>query len=204
MFDTMTLTKLVGGVCGALLIFLFVNWAAESIYGLGDAGQEEGRVLAYSVAGAEAEGAAEAGAEAAPEAGAEAGAEAAPEAGAEAAPEGAPETGAEPSFAEVFATADAAAGEKVFGKCKACHKIDGTKATGPHLNGVVGRNHGAIDGFKYSDAMLALKDEVWTQDALDTFLKNPKAAIPGTKMAFAGLTKPEDRANVVAYLATLK
>ena len=184
MFDTMTLTKLVGGVCGALLIFLFGNWASQSIYGFGEAGHEEGRVLSYTVAGAETEGAADP----APEAGADAAADAA----------------AEPAFEVVFATADAAAGEKVFGKCKACHKVDGKNGTGPHLNGVVGRNHGSVDGFKYSDAMLAMKAEVWTPDAIYAFIKNPKAGIPGTKMGFAGLAKPADRANVIAYLATLK
>ena len=175
MFDTMTLTKLVGGVCGALLIFLFGNWAAESLYGFGELGHEEGRVLAYSVAGAGAEGDA-----------------------------GAAEGTAEPAFAVVFAAADAAAGEKVFGKCKACHKIDGKDGTGPHLNGVVGRAHAAAAGFKYSDAMLARSAETWTEEALYAFLKNPKAAMPGTKMGFAGLPKPEDRANVIAYLAALK
>ncbi len=61
----------------------------------------------------------------------------------------------------MIATADAAAGEKVFGKCKACHKIDGKNGIGPHLNGVVGRNHAAVAGFKYSDAMPAHSAEVW-------------------------------------------
>ena len=175
MFDTMTLTKLVGGVCGALLIFLFGNWAADVIYGFGEVSQEEEVALAYSVAGAEAEGEAPA-----------------------------TEGAAEPAFAEVFAKADAAAGEKVFGKCKACHKIDGKDGVGPHLNGIVGRSHAAVDGFKYSDPMSAKKGEPWSEEVLYTFLKNPKEVMPGTKMGFAGLPKPGDRANVVAYLATLK
>ena len=176
MFDTMTMTKIVGAVCGSLLIFLFGNWAADSIYGTGEAAHDANAELAYSVAGAEAEGG-------------------------EVAAEGGE---AEPPFAEVFAVADAAAGEKVFGKCKTCHKIDGKDGTGPHLNGVVGRNHAAVAGFKYSEAILALSAEVWTDEAIYDFLKNPKIAIPGTKMGFAGLSKPADRANVVAYLATLK
>ena len=176
MFDTMTLTKIVGGVCGALLIFLFGNWAASSIYGLGEVSHEEGAELAYSVAGAEGEGEAATGDAAA----------------------------ADPAYTEVAATADAAAGEKVFGKCKSCHKIDGKDATGPHLNGVIGRNHGAVAGFKYSDAMAAKSAETWTPELVYEFLKSPKTAIPGTKMSFAGLPKPEDRANVIAYLATLK
>ena len=173
MFDTMTLTKLVGGVCGALLIFLFGNWAAESIYGFGEGGHEEGAAQAYTVAGAEAEGAE------------------------------ATEGDAGPAFAEVYAKADVAAGEKTFGKCKTCHKIDGTNGTGPHLNGVVERARGTVAGFSYSAGMTSVSDP-WTPEALYTFLKKPKDYVAGTKMGFAGLAKPEDRANVVAYLATLK
>jgi cytochrome c len=174
MFDTMTLTKVVGGVCGALLFFLFGVWAAESIYGFGEGGSEEERTLAYSVEGAETEAAAT------------------------------DEAAAEPAFADAFAAADPAAGEKVFGKCKSCHAVDGKNKTGPHLNGVVDRMHGSVEGFAYSDAMLAKKDEPWTTEAIYSFIKNPKEYLPGTKMGFAGLPKPEDRANVVAYLATLK
>jgi len=175
MFDTMTLTKLVGGVCGALLIFLFGNWAAESIYGFGEEGHGEEVALAYSVEGAET---------------ADAGTETA-------AVEEAP-------FADLIAVADVAAGEQTFGKCKSCHKIDGANGTGPHLNGVVGRNHGSVPDFKYSDAMLAKSAEVWTEEEIFHFIKNPKEYLPGTKMGFDGLAKPEDRANVVAYLASLK
>jgi cytochrome c len=69
---------------------------------------------------------------------------------------------------------------------------------------VVGRNHGSVPDFKYSDAMLAHKDEVWTPDLIYAFIKGPKAAMPGTKMGFAGLPSPQDRANVIAYLSTLK
>jgi cytochrome c len=177
MFDTMTMTKIVGGVCGALLIFLFGNWAATAIYGFGEKSHDEHVELAYSVPGAE-EGAAEGTGEEAAE--------------------------AEPAFAEVYAAADAAAGEKVFGKCKSCHSIEGKDGTGPHLNGVVGRNHGSVAGFGYSAAMAGKSAEPWTEEAIFTFLKNPKEAIPGTKMGFAGIAKPADRANVVAYLATLK
>ena len=173
MFDTMTLTKLVGGVCGALLIFLFGNWAATSIYGLEEVAPGKEHALAYSVEGAEA--------------------------GAEPV-----EAAAEPPFAAVFAAADAAAGEKVFGKCKSCHNIAGKDGVGPHLNGVVGRDHAAIAGFKYSDAMSARKGTLWSEEEIYHFIQNPKAYMPGTKMGFPGIAKPEDRANVVAYLATLK
>ena len=107
-----------------------------------------------------------------------------------------------PDFATLLASADPAAGEKVFAKCKSCHKVDGGDGTGPHLNGVVGRNHAAVDGFGYSEANLALKDEIWTPEAIDHFIANPKEYMPGTKMSFAGLPKPEDRANLIAYLQT--
>ncbi len=109
-----------------------------------------------------------------------------------------------PDFATLFASADAAAGEKVFSKCKACHKVDGTDGTGPHLNGVVDRPKASIAGFGYSDALKALSAEAWSGDKLFAFLENPKGYMPGTKMSFAGLPKPEDRANLIAYLASLK
>jgi cytochrome c len=105
-----------------------------------------------------------------------------------------------------FAEGDAAAGEKVFNKCKACHAVgDGAKnKVGPELNGIVGRTAGSADGFKYSDAMLAKKAEgmVWTEEAIDTYLTKPKDYIPGNKMSFPGLKKEDDRANVIAYLKT--
>lgn len=106
-------------------------------------------------------------------------------------------------FAEVLATADAAKGEKVFSKCKACHKLeDGANGTGPHLYAIVGRQIAAVDGFGYS-SVLAENSEAWTEDNLDGFLADPKGWAPGTKMSFAGLKKVEDRANLVAYLATI-
>ena len=105
-----------------------------------------------------------------------------------------------------MAAADPAKGEKVFGKCKACHKLDGADGTGPHLNGVVGRPVGSIGGFAYSDAMHAHAGEApdWTPEALQEFLADPKGVVKGTKMAFAGLKKIEDRANLIAYLETQK
>ncbi|MCF1707624.1 cytochrome c family protein [Tabrizicola sp. J26] len=108
-----------------------------------------------------------------------------------------------PAFEELLASADPAAGEKVFAKCKSCHKVDGTNATGPHLNGVVNRATASVPDFAYSDALKSHSADTWTPDHLNTFLTNPKAFAPGTKMSFAGLPKEQDRANVVAYLATL-
>lgn len=98
---------------------------------------------------------------------------------------------------------DAALGLKVFAKCKACHKVDGKDAVGPHLNGVVGRPTASVEGFKYSDAMIAHAGE-WTPERIDAYLADPKGTVPGNKMAFAGLKKPEDRANVIAYLQSLQ
>lgn len=107
-----------------------------------------------------------------------------------------------PTFAELLAVADTAAGEKVFAKCKSCHKVDGANATGPHLNGVVDRAKGSVPGFGYSEAILAMAGQTWTPENLNGFLENPKGYMPGTKMSFAGLPKPQDRANVIAWLAT--
>jgi cytochrome c len=70
---------------------------------------------------------------------------------------------------------------------------------GPHLDGVVGRPVGSVEGFGYSDAMAGHGGD-WTPEALFQFLDSPKEAVPGTKMSFAGLPKPEDRANVIAFL----
>ena len=109
-----------------------------------------------------------------------------------------------PSFEEVFATADAAKGEKGFSKCKACHKVDGGDSTGPHLNGVVDRPIASAAGFGYSDALKGLAGKAWAPAELNHWLENPKAYAPGNKMSFAGLPKVEDRANLIAYLATLK
>lgn len=127
---------------------------------------------------------------------------------------------AEPQVAEVVAAApaaaavelasidgDAKAGAKVFRKCKACHKIgDGAKnAVGPHLTDVVGRVQGSVESYtKYSDGFKAAMAEgkKWTPAELDAFLTKPKDYMPGTKMAFGGLRKEDDRANVIAYLAT--
>jgi cytochrome c len=99
-----------------------------------------------------------------------------------------------------LAEGDAAAGEKVFKKCKTCHTFDpGKKKLGPHLKGVVGRKAGAVEGYKYSKAM-AGADITWDEANLDKYLTKPKAFLKGTKMSFAGLKKETQRADVIAYL----
>jgi cytochrome c len=110
---------------------------------------------------------------------------------------------AEPDFAELFAAADLEKGAKVFAKCKACHKLEsGANATGPYLVGIVGRDVAVADGFKYSDAMKELGGQ-WTPDLLNEFLTKPKDLVPGNKMTFSGLKKIDQRANLIAYLATI-
>ena len=105
-------------------------------------------------------------------------------------------------FEELMAAADAAKGERVFSKCRACHKLEaGANATGPYLHGVVGRDVDAASGFSYSCALEEVVD-VWTPEHLYAFLENPRGYAPGTSMSFSGLDKSEDRANLIAYLDT--
>src|ERR1700755_1499598 len=108
------------------------------------------------------------------------------------------------AFTSVAGTAragDAALGEKVFLKCRACHQIgEGAKdAVGPVLNGVVGRKAGTYPDYNYSDANKN-SGITWDVATLKEYLKNPRAKVPGTKMIFPGLPKEEDIDNVIAYL----
>lgn len=99
---------------------------------------------------------------------------------------------------------DAASGEKVFKRCKACHYADKEKnKTGPHLVNVIDRKAGSIEGYKYSKAMAA-SGLVWDEATLTAYLKAPKKFLKGTKMAFAGLKKDDDIKNLIAYLKTQK
>src|SRR6185436_6729180 len=103
------------------------------------------------------------------------------------------------------ADGDAAAGNKVFNKCMACHdSVNDKNKIGPSLHGVVGRTAGSLPSFqaKYSDAMKAAGAGglVWDDANLGEYLKDPKAKIPGNKMAFPGLKVDADIANVIAYL----
>ncbi|MEM8776359.1 MAG: c-type cytochrome [Pseudomonadota bacterium] len=117
--------------------------------------------------------------------------------------EDAGETEEGPAFAELYAAADIGSGERVFGKCKACHKVEnGANGAGPHLFELVGRAVEAADGFGYSGALSSATD-TWTPEALNAFLESPSGYAPGTSMSFKGLPKPKDRANVIAYLDSL-
>ncbi|MFV0385757.1 c-type cytochrome [Paracoccus sp. (in: a-proteobacteria)] len=174
MFDTMTVTKAAGALIGALLFLMLANWASSGLYHVGPAGhggEGEEHAQAYTIPVEES-------------------------AGSDA------EQTEQIDFGALLAAADPAKGEKDFGKCKACHKLDGGDATGPHLNGIVGRPVASVSGFSYSDAMHAHAGEApnWTPEALQEFLTNPKGVVKGTKMSFAGLKKPEDRADLIAFL----
>jgi cytochrome c len=97
---------------------------------------------------------------------------------------------------------DAAAGEKVFTQCKTCHVIDpGVNRIGPSLHGIIGRKAGEIAGFSYSSANKE-SGITWTPEKLYQYLEKPARVVPGTKMAFAGLAKGQDRADVIAYLTS--
>jgi len=174
MLDTMTFTKVLGGFCGALLVFLLGKWVAESLYHVG--GHYGEQTAAYVIDTGEED---------------------------EAPEDTAAEEEAPADFETVFASADAGKGERVFNKCRACHKLeDGANATGPHLYDVVGREVDAVDGFGYSGALEEVAD-VWSPENLNGFLENPRGYAPGTSMAFAGLSSVEDRANLIAYLQSV-
>ena len=104
--------------------------------------------------------------------------------------------------AALVSAADVDKGATVFKKCGACHKVDGSNAVGPHLDGVIGRDKGTVADFKYSGALQKVGG-AWDPEALFHFLADPKAFAPGTSTSFAGLPKDEDRANVIAYLESI-
>ncbi|MFW5654761.1 MAG: c-type cytochrome [Roseicyclus sp.] len=172
MFDTMTITKGFGALCGALLILLLGGWAAEGLYNVDRHGEEHVRGYVIIDETAETE------------------------------EEPAEEEVAEVSFEEVYANADAGAGERLWRQCQACHALNpGQNGVGPYLHGVVDREIAAVDDFSYSDALASL-DDAWTPENLSGFLEDPRGWAPGTAMAYNGMGDVEDRANLIAYLAT--
>ena len=98
---------------------------------------------------------------------------------------------------------DAAAGKAVFGQCAACHSLDGKNGLGPSLKGVVGRTAGTAPGFHYSHAM-AKVGKPWDAASLAAFIESPQKAVPGNVMPFSGLPDPKQRADLLAYLQTVK
>ncbi len=109
----------------------------------------------------------------------------------------------QPSLAQNLSSADADKGQRAAKKCASCHTFDsgGPSRAGPNLYGIVGRKAGAVSGYAYSSA-LAEKGQ-WGFAELDAFIANPKAYVPGTKMAFAGIKSPTQRADLILYLRNL-
>lgn len=110
-----------------------------------------------------------------------------------------------PAAPEAAVAPTAAMGEQIFKRCVACHTIDagGKNGIGPNLHGVVGRAVAAVPGFAYSPAFKA-KGGVWDNATLDAFLVSPARAIPGNRMAFAGINDAAEREALMLYLADQK
>lgn len=107
--------------------------------------------------------------------------------------------------APAFAAGDAARGKAVFARCAICHNVekDGGNGVGPNLFGVYGRKSASVDGFNYSGPMKA-SGIVWNEENLEKWIAGPAKMVPGTKMAFAGISSKSQIEDVVAYLKTLK
>jgi cytochrome c len=110
-----------------------------------------------------------------------------------------------PPIGPLLTAADPAKGQQVAKVCAACHDFtkDGPNKVGPNLWGVVGRSRGAVAGYAYSAAMKSIGGE-WSVEHLNAYLAKPRQDIPGNKMAYPGMAKPEDRAAVIAFLQSLK
>ncbi len=106
-----------------------------------------------------------------------------------------------PSLAMLLADASVDKGQRAFAKCAACHSYDkgGANKIGPNLYAVVGASIAHVDGFSYSDALQNHEGD-WTYERLDAWLLDPKSTIPGNKMAFAGVRKETERADLIAFL----
>lgn len=181
----MEANKVAASIFLAGIIAMFAGLIADGIYpgGEGHTAHKEEAKRGYTIAGAEAF-----------EAGGEGGA-------------AAPVVDTGPvDIAPFMTAANAAEGEKLIKRCTSCHTFEkgGKNGVGPNNFGVVGGPIAHRSDFPYSEAMLAKKGGTWTEQNLSDFLANPKAYAPGTKMAFAGLKKPEDRANLIKYLETFK
>jgi cytochrome c len=104
-------------------------------------------------------------------------------------------------FQALLAAADPEKGKVLFLQCRSCHSLEagGANKVGPNLHGVFGRKAGLAPGFSYSDAV-SQSDITWSADTLKDFLERPSEFLPGNRMVFVGIRKPEDRANLIAYL----
>jgi cytochrome c len=180
--DSFEFNKIAGAVLGTALFVMALSITSEIIYE-----PVEAHTPGYEVAIGE------------PAAGAGGGGAVVPSAVVPSAPAG--------PIGPRLAAASVSNGESVAKKCVACHTLLNGQAAkvGPNLWGVVGAEAAHQAGFKYSEALLGEKGKglAWTYENLDRFLAAPKMFLPGTAMSFAGLPKPEDRADVIAYLRTL-
>ena len=168
--NTFEVTKIVGGLCGALLILLLIQWGGELVY---HSDHKEIQTASYYLE-------------------------------IESTEEEITEIEEEVPFTEMVALANIDKGKKVFGKCKACHKLEkGVNGTGPYLYGIVGRTIASVDNYSYSSALTGISG-VWSEDELSAFLLKPSKYSPGTKMSYSGLTPVKDRANLIAFLKTIK
>ncbi len=172
--NSIEFTKIFGALLAAGLVASLSGFIASTIYP-----EHRGEVRAYVVAAAEAEP--------------------------QAAPAEASPAEALSGVAVLLAAADPAAGAKAIKKCTACHSLDkgGKNKIGPNLWDIVGRPVASTAGYKYSKALKGKSGETWSYDSLDAFLAKPKDWAPGTKMSFAGLKKPGQRAELIAHLRSL-
>ncbi|MCX8502326.1 MAG: cytochrome c family protein, partial [Alphaproteobacteria bacterium] len=110
-----------------------------------------------------------------------------------------------PPVAPMLAKANLAAGQETAKKCQQCHNLtkDGPNGVGPNLWGIVGRTAASHVGYSYSSAMQAEAGKAWDYERLNHFIAAPQSLVKGTKMSYAGMPKPEDRANVILYLRSL-
>lgn len=106
-------------------------------------------------------------------------------------------------LADQSSAQDVSRGARLFTACEACHAIDSLHRTGPRLSGIIGRKAGTMPDFRYSRAMRNA-NVVWTEETLDRYMASPQSLIPGNLMPFAGLADAKDRADLIAYLATLR
>lgn len=170
--DSFELNKIAAAVLFSLLLVLGISNAAGIIYSPKKLAEQ-----AYKVPGVE-------------------------EAAAPSGPAGAP-AATDPPIAELLASAKPENGPNIFKKCTACHGIEkgGPNKVGPNLYGVMGHKKGMHEGFTYSAALTGKGGE-WTYQDMYDFLKAPAKFAPGTKMAFAGIPKPGERADLIAWMRT--
>ena len=170
--DSFYFNKIAGAVLSCLLLLVGLRTFTELFYPKGDANLSAGTIVVSTAP--------------------------LPSAKTESAPQ---QKEADPAAEVVLASANADSGQNVAKKCAVCHtwNKDGKNGQGPNLYGIVGREVGKHPGFSYS-AALQNKGGKWTFEDLYTYLKNPKQAIPGNKMNFAGIDNPQERANLIAFL----